>query len=382
MSMGKSGGGSTVETSSDIPERYRDFVDGNLALAGTVANRPYISYQGPRIAGFTPDQQAAFGVVRGLGQQASQPLNIAGQAYGAGLSALSPFMNNANAAYTAGINSAADPSMMMKRYSDPYTEQVIDATEADMNRNYDRSSEAARLSSPWGGDRLALKEVEIEDARNRALATVGSQLRSDAFRTAANLGQSATNQIMSAGDRAAGLGQGLAGTLMGAGDRYAGLGGTALQLGGTYADMLSGIGQQQQGLAQARYDLNYGDFLDELNYPLTALSIRQSAIGQTPMGSVGRQPVVSQGGSGIGGLLSGAGSLIGALGQFGCWVAHEAYDGDDKWLRAREWMATKAPAHLREKYYRIGPRVAERIRDKPERKAEFRAAFDAILEAA
>ena len=125
MSMGKSGGGSTVETSSDIPERYRDFVDGNLALAGTVANRPYISYQGPRIAGFTPDQQAAFGVVRGLGQQASQPLNIAGQAYGAGLSALSPFMNNANAAYTAGINSAADPSMMMKRYSDPYTEGYV-----------------------------------------------------------------------------------------------------------------------------------------------------------------------------------------------------------------------------------------------------------------
>lgn len=348
MSIGKDGGGSTVETSSDIPERYRNFVDENIALAGTVANRPYIPYQGPRIAGFSPDQQNAFNFVRGMGGSWQMPLE------------------NANAAYTAGLNSAADPAVMMAKYRDPYTEQVIDATETDMNRNYDRSSEQARLSSPFGGSRLALREAEIEDARNRALASVGSQLRSDAFRTAAGLGQNATNQIMSAGDRALGLG------------------GSALQMGGTYADMMAGIGQQQQGLQQALYDTAYGDFLDELNYPLTALSIRQSAIGQTPMGSAGRQPVVSQGGSGIGGLLSGAGSLIGALGQVGmfCWIAREAYDHDPKWLKVREWMLTKASESLRDRYARIGPRVAERIRHNPERKAEFRAAFDAILEAA
>ena len=95
--MGKGGGG-TVESSSDIPERYRDFVDGNLAIAGTIANRGYIPYQGQRIAGFTPDQQAAFGTVRGLGN----PLSIG--------------LNNAGAAYTAGMNSVADPSIMMQRH--------------------------------------------------------------------------------------------------------------------------------------------------------------------------------------------------------------------------------------------------------------------------
>jgi hypothetical protein len=345
--MGKGGGSKMVETSSDIPDRYRDFVDENLALAGTIANSPYIPYQGQRIAGFTPDQQAAFSTVRGLSGPMSQGLN------------------NANAAYTAGMNSAVDPSIMMAKYQDPYTQQVIDATTADLNRSFDRSSEQSRLASPFGGDRLGVREGTIEGERGRAIADVGSRLRSDGFRTAAGLGQQATNQMFSAGDRALGLGT------------------TGLEAGGQYADMLAGIGQQQQGLNQAGYDLNYGDFLDQLNYPLQALSIRQSAIGQTPMGSVGRQPVASGGGAGS--FLSGAGSLLGGIANLAalCWTAREAYGADNpKWLRAREWMLTKAPADLREHYIRVGERVAEKIRNDPDRKAEYREVFDKILEAA
>ena len=51
-------GGSNVtqaESWSDIPERYRQFVDENLSLAGTMANRAYTPYQGDRVAGFTGD---------------------------------------------------------------------------------------------------------------------------------------------------------------------------------------------------------------------------------------------------------------------------------------------------------------------------------------
>jgi len=342
--MGKGGGG-TVETSSDIPERYRDFVDQNLAIAGTIANRGYIPYEGQRIAGFTPDQQAAFGTVRGLGG----PLSMG--------------LNNANAAYTAAMNSAADPSVMMAKYQDPYTEQVIDATTTDLNRTFDRASEQARLDSPFGGERLGVREGTIEGERGRAIADVGARLRSDGFRTAAGLGQQATNQMFAGGDRALGLGA------------------TGLQMGGQYADMLSGIGQQQQGLNQAGMDLRYGDFLDQLNYPLQALSIRQSAIGQTPMGSVGRQPVQR---GGIGSALGGLGGLLSGIASIGgmCWVAREAYDHDPKWLKVRDWMLTKAPAELRETYERIGPKVAEAIRGNPDRKAEYRAVFDRILEAA
>ena len=56
-------------------------------------------------------------------------------------------------------------------------------------------------------------------------------------------------------------------------------------------------------------------FLDELNYPLQALNLRQQAVGMTPMGSVSRTPIT--GGSGIGSTLGGLGGLLGGLGKIG-----------------------------------------------------------------
>ncbi len=236
-----------------------------------------------------------------------------------------------------------------------------------MNQSFDRASEQSRLASPFGGARLGVREGVIEGERARALGTIGGQLRSDGFRTAATLGQGATDRLMAAGDRALGLGTtGLGARLQNAG-------------------ALAGIGQQQRALNQAGMDLRYGDFLDELNYPLQALSIRQSALGQTPMGSVGRTPVMSQGGmgstlGGIGSLLAGGAQLYGAM---GCWVAREVYgEHNPKWLKVRDWMFNKAPRALFEKYMQDGPRIAEKIRNDPRRKAEYRAVMDEILEAA
>lgn len=381
MSKG-GGGGDTVQTSSDIPERYRNYVDQNLSLAETVANRPYTAYQGQRVAGFAPDQQAAFNYVRGLAPSFQQPLSKSMEAYDTSLGAFAPFVNNANAAYTAGLNSATDPSVMMQRYQNPYTEQVVDATIGDINRSYDRAGEQTRLSSPFGGSRLALREAENERNRAQAIADAGAQLRSNAFTTAAGLGQNSTNQILAAGDRSANLGGTVANTFMGAGDRYSGLGTNALNLGGTFADMLAGVGAQQQGLQQAQNDINYGDFLSELNYPLNQLSIRQSAIGQTPMGSVGVQPVYAQGG-GIGGTLGGIGGLLGGVAQVAplfCWVAREVYGADNpRWIRVRDWMLTRAPESLRAFYGEYGERVAADIADKPALKAKIRDLFDQLV---
>ena len=345
--MSKGGGTKTVETSSDIPTRYRDFVDGNLALAGTIANRPYIPYAGERIAGFSPDQDRAFGMVRGL------PMSV------------QPHLNNAGHAYTAGVNAIANPSLMMDRYRNPHEEQVVDAAVGDLRREYRRLDEGTRLASPFGGSRLALREAE--NARNfmdRA-GSVSGQLRHQGFNTAAQLGQAATDRLLAAGDRSLGLGQAVQG------------------LGLQTAEALAGAGAQQQALDQARLDLRYGDFLDELNYPLSALSIRQSAVGQTPMGTVGRVPVT--GGGGLGGTLGGFGNLLSGAAAIAklCWVAREVYGADNpKWLRLRAWMLTQAPERLRKRYVEIGPRVAERIRHDPGRKAAYRAVMDEILEAA
>jgi hypothetical protein len=345
--MGKSGGG-TVETSSDIPERYRDFVDGNLALAEQIANRPYHQYTGQRVAGFTPDQQAAFQQVR----------NLPGQYQGN--------LNNANAAFTAAMGSAVDPSTMISRYMNPYEDGVVQNAIGDINRQHqqiqNQGAAAAAGAGAFGGSRHGLLEAENNRNFMDRVGSVSGQLRQAGFTNAAQLGQGATNQMLQAGQSA----QGLAGTQAG--------------LGLQSANALAGVGQQQQGMNQAGLDINYGDFLDQMNYPISALSLRQSAIGQTPMGSIGQQPRQSDG---TGAAALGALGTIGAAAITACWVAREVYGADNpKWLDFRRALLAKGSDKLLLRYLVKGPAVAEKLRTNPARKAEYRAIMDQVLEAA
>ena len=352
-------GGGTTETSSDIPERYRDFVDGNLALAEQIANRPYHQYTGQRVAGFTPDQQAAFQQVR----------NLPGQYQGN--------LNNANAAFTAAMGSAVDPSTMISRYMNPYEDGVVQNAIGDINRQHqqiqNQGAAAAAGAGAFGGSRHGLLEAENNRNFMDRVGSVSGQLRQAGFTNAAQLGQGATNQMLQAGQSA----QGLAGTQAG--------------LGLQSANALAGVGQQQQGMNQAGLDINYGDFLDQVNYPISALSLRQSAIGQTPMGSIGRQPTQSNGmGAAALGALGqiGAGYFMGPAGAAGgaavlCWVAREVYGADNpKWLDFRRALLAKGSDKLLLRYLVKGPAVAEKLRTNPARKAEYRAIMDQVLEAA
>ena len=352
--MGKNQGASMV-SSSDIPQRYRDFVDENLAIAGTLANAPRTPYVNPdgtpaeRIAPFSPDQNAAFGVVRGLGGQ-YQPTARAG-----------------TAATTAAINSINNPSTMMANYTNPYTSDVIDDMVDDVRDERDLINEQARLRNPFGGSRAALIEAQNNANYLDTVGRISNQMRSQNFADAARLGQSATSQ------------------LLGAGQQLTGQAGADLTMGRQFAGALSGVGQQTQGLRQALNDMRYADFLDQQNYPLRNLSIRQSAIGMTPMGSVSRQPV--RGGSqlggilgGLGGLLSGGARLAPLLGLGTCWVAREVYGPQNiKWVVFREWLMNDAPKWLFKLYVKFGERFAEYIADKPRIKKIIRHFMDKAI---
>ena len=154
-------------------------------------------------------------------------------------------------------------------------------------------------------------------------------------------------------------------------------------MGRQFAGALSGVGQQTQGLRQALNDMRYADFLDQQNYPLRSLSMRQSAIGMTPMGSVSRQPV--QGGSQLGGILGGLGGLLSGGAKLApflglCWVAREVYGVDSiKWVIFREWILSEAPNWLFNLYAKFGERFAEYIADKPRIKKIIRHFMDKAI---
>ena len=350
--MGKSSGDGMAVSTTDIPQRYRDFVDQNLSLAGTIANRGRVEYTNPdgspaeRIAPFSPDQNAAFGVVRGLGGQ-YQPTARAG-----------------TAATTAGINSITDPSTFMNNYTNPYETDVISGMVDDVRDERDLINEQARLRNPFGGSRAGLIEAQNNANYLDTVGQISNQMRSQNFNNAAQLGQSATGQLIGAGNQLTNQAQ------------------SDLNMGNQFAGALSGVGQQTQGLRQGLNDLRYSDFLDQINAPLSNLSIRQSAIGQTPMGSVSRQPVT--GGGTLGGTLGGLGGLLSGgakIASFLCWVAREVYGPDSyRWLIFRGWLINDAPTPLLKAYEKHGERFANFIKDKPRVKRIVKFFMDKVVE--
>lgn len=339
--MSKGGGTKMVTSTTSIPEDYKNFAKENLQIAELIGNRPYLPYQGERIAPFSPDQNAAFDTVRGL-QQQYLPAQRAGEA-----------------ATTAAINSITDPSVMMAKYTNPYEQDVITGMVNDVRTERDKMNALSRLRDPSGSARQALVEAENNKNYLDSVGKISNEMRSQNFRDAARLGQSGTGQLMQGGSQ------------------LTNQAGAGLNMGTQFAGALSGIGQQTQGLRQALNDLRYSDFIDQYNAPLQNLSIRQSALGQTPMGSVSRQPVTS--GGGIGSTLSGVGGLLSGIAAI-CWVAREVYGSDNpKWLDFRSYLFSDAPKWLFNLYVKYGERFAEYISDKPRIKKVIRWAMDKAI---
>ena len=343
--MGKGGGTKMATSTSDIPSRFRPFVDENLALAGTLANTPYQRFQGPTLAGFQRDQLDAFDQVRGMRGE------------------IMPQRQAANAATAAGMNSIVNPDIMMGKYQNQFQDDVIDNLASDLGRERDRMNATVRLQSPYGGSRSAL--IEAENNRNMLdrLASQSGQLRMQNFQDSARLGQAGTGQLMQGANQI--MNQAAANQ----------------RLGLDAAGALSGIGQQIQGMQQAAMSDREKRFLDEINHPLAMLNLRQQAVGLTPMGSVSRTPI-SSGGS-LGGTLGGLGGLLGGVAKIAalpCWVARECYgDYNPKWLEFRDWLFTKSPEWLFNNYIKHGERFAKFISNKPKLKSAIRWMMDKAI---
>jgi hypothetical protein len=334
-----SGGSKSQTVTTDIPAQYKDFANQALTVAGTVANQPYVQYQGPRIAGWSGQQQQAFD-------------QIANSDFGTG--AMRDLTNYQS--QTAAQN--------MDAYRNPYEQDVVNATMTDYNKGLQKGLAAlgARGAAGNFGSRQGVAEgVATAEALDALTRNIGN-LRYQGFTTAAGLGAGDADRNLSG----AGLRLNAANSLSAAEQAK--------------ANMLMQAGAMQQGLDQSNLDLAYSDFLEQQNYPIRQLSIMQSALGQTPMGSVSRGPGQ---GTNVGGLMSGAGSLLSgaaAVAPYLCWVAREVYGIDNpKWLVFRSWLLTKAPAWLRKLYIKHGERFAVWIADKPRIKRVIRAAMDKAI---
>tara|TARA_R110002126_G_scaffold113430_6_gene251955 strand:- start:173 stop:1186 length:1014 start_codon:yes stop_codon:yes gene_type:complete len=258
--------GQTVES---IPKWLSDYTQGLIGRANIIAGEEYQPYGGPRIAGFHPDQMAAFDVTREGAGSWIPAMQGAGAMFGAAanqdpLAMAAPFLQQSGGRFT-------DPGNV-ESYMDPYIGNVLQRQADLSNRNLTENiipgvQDMFIGSGSFGGDRMA--EIGTRAMRDTAEGLQGQQMGalSDAYRQAGTLYGQDMSRILQTG-LGAGTLAGQTGELqLAAGQQMGNLGSELQRLQYGDAAALEAIGSQQRQLGQGSLDLAYNDFLEQRGYP-------------------------------------------------------------------------------------------------------------------
>jgi hypothetical protein len=259
------------------------------AKATSAASAPLQQYTGNTVAGFTPDQTAAMQTIdnsQGIAQ---------------------PYINQA-AGYAANAATPITPTAFspaaVSQYESPYTSQVVNATEAQM-QNMDAQQQQGVVGNAiskgaWGGDRAGIAQAELSNQQDLANNQTIAGLENSGYTQA--LGE--FNQQQTTGVNAQTASDWLNAN---AASTYGALGNEAQNtaLTGASAQMQSGTAQQT--LAQENLNVPYQQFLQQQAYPFQTSQFQtQAATGLSNQGggSTSTSPGADTTGQTIGTLAS------------------------------------------------------------------------------
>lgn len=219
----------------------------------------------PDIIRFTPAQQRALELgAQGIGlyepmmEQAEQTLGTGIGAFQQGISGL-------------GTTTGAFDPQSYRQFYDPFVEDVIRSTEADIQRQADierqRIGSAAVGAGAFGGSRQAVAEQELQRNAAQQMADTSARLRSAAFTGAQQQAQSAFENQMARGQTAGQifgqLGQGI-GQL---GVQQGALGEAAQGAAQRDVNALFNIGGLEQAQRQAEFDVQRAAAIEQAYEP-------------------------------------------------------------------------------------------------------------------
>ena len=275
-------------TTAEIPEWQKQQQQEVFQAARGLAGTPFVPYTGPRVAGFNPDQLRQFQATRGLFETGMEydPLT--------GLQSLA--QQEAPQIGQVGSLLGAD----IGAYQSPYTQQVIDQSMADIQRQADiargQAQSRAIGAGAFGGSRSALLEAESQRPYIEQQARTAAGLRQAGFEQAERAAESdiARQQQMAM----------FAPELeLRARQQQAGL------LGGVGAEQMSRLGQlgqiglQQQQLQQMGLQAPYEEFQRALAYGPQQFGLLAAGQGVTTPTTTMKQK------TGLGDILGSAAQL-------------------------------------------------------------------------
>lgn len=262
------------QSAIQLPEWYNQYNQQMLQRAMGAANLPYAQYTGPRIAGFTPEEQQGFQMTR-TAAGAYQPfLQQAGTALGGAMQTFPQAAATYMSPYTTGVvNRIADLGVrqLQEKFLPAVGEEFIKAGQFGPGPGSSRMGEFGARA--------------LRDVQESVLGEQAKALESG-YKTAADIfGQDVEAQRAAAGQ---------AGTLAGLAQQY----------GIEGAKAYGGTGAAQRAMQQANLEQAYKDFIAQRDYPKEQAQFLASiapAIGKLPtvtgevretlpVGATGTQP--------------------------------------------------------------------------------------------
>jgi hypothetical protein len=306
----------------------------------------------------------------------------------------------------------------INQYINPYTQNVIDTSMADLERQrmmqQNQLGAQASAAGAFGGSRQGIAEAETNRAFAQQGGQLAAQLRQQGFQTALGASQQdVANQLQAAlanqgafarsqefgqatGLQAQGMNQSAAlqaamanqstGLQAGIANQGAGLNAANLRLSGAgqlgnLANMGFNMGrttvqdQAAQGLLgqqtnQALIDAVRGQYGGFTGAPTAALNTQLAGVSGANMG---QNTTTQTSKPGLFDFLAAGASVLPKI----CWVAREVYGPeDDRWQQFRAWMFGAAPDWLFDAYSKHGEAFAGVVRKVPALKRVLRPLMD------
>jgi hypothetical protein len=251
MSKSKSKSNSRTSTTQTLnPWSQNQFQTQFDRVQQGLTDNPVTAYSGPLVAGLSGRETQA----RGL--------------FDANMGSFNPDFDQArDQIQNAGLfQNFGDVSA---DYMNPYEQQVVDTTLADINRIGGEQMAAARGraagSGAYGGSRQAVFEGQIADATQRNAASTAANLRYTGYNDARNF----YGRDIDARERRGGMLADLA-------ERRHGL---------TNNDImgLNSFGEVDRGIEQDRMGANYNEFLRQQEEQMRRVGIQAGLLGSIPM---------------------------------------------------------------------------------------------------
>lgn len=266
----------------DIPQFLSDYTQGVIAKANAVAAEPYQIYQGPRISGFKPDEEAAFEAVR---QNMGRADPYTAQARG--LADASAQINPLNAA--AGYlqqGSQAFPENV-DRYMNPYVQNVLNRQESLAERTLNEKflpqlKGAFTRSGQFGSSEMQRRGLQgvrdiTENLEEQRLATLG-----DAYNRSADIFGADQGRQIQAGQATGQLAGDTQRGQIAAAQQLGALGEFASAQGYRDAAAREAVGTAERQMEQGSLDLAYQDFLKQRDYPKDQLGFLSNIVRGLP----------------------------------------------------------------------------------------------------